>query len=320
MTLPTPIRPAIVAALLVALAGCSGKSEPTKPDAKPGDKKDTTQPGTTTPGTTTPGTTTPGTTPPAPAGTAYLKHDDPAQAEAGKVLKDLREGTLGADRLSVAFLKVIGKPGPLVFDDDKKRGYSIDEATKWLKRAGAGLPGLGFPTGYGGGGVAVFTTSLVGQPGQILVRLVQDGAAWKVDWVQFAVVNATEPRKAESADEPFRAFAVQAFVDAITTGPKAMDRADRVPVLAAVLSAKLKKQWAAPFASDTAEGFGYNRGALGTQADTLGTGIEGYSLTPTGADTFTVEITRSGGMKKTHTVKLVKGAAPGEWLVDEFTP
>jgi hypothetical protein len=314
MTLPALFRPAaavVAAGLIAALVGCGGgKTEPSKPaDPKPGDKKDNTSPGTTPSNPNPP-------TPPTPTGPQYIAPKDPAQAAAEKLQKDLRDGAVGTDRLTPAFLKVIGRPA--VFDADKKQGYSPDEANKWLKRVGAGLPGLGIPTGFSDGGVAVFTTSLVGQPGQILLRLAQVNGTWKADWIQFAVVNATETQP-KTGDEPFQFFALRAFLDGVASGPKAMDPKDRALVLGSVLSPKLKKSWAEPFGSDAAEGFDFNRGKLIAKADELGTGIEGYTFTPAGPDAFKVEVTR-GGKKAGYTLKLVKGTAPGEWLVDEYTP
>src|SRR5689334_22062655 len=98
---------AVVAGLVLALAGC-GKAGPTKP----ADDKS----GTPTPGTPTPA---PGTNPPtpAPAGPVVLRPQDPAQQAAEKFVAELRSAsetpTLPPDllaRASPAFLKVIGKP------------------------------------------------------------------------------------------------------------------------------------------------------------------------------------------------------------------
>ena len=312
MTLPTLIRSFAAAALFVTLIGCGGKPEPTKPgDTKPGDPK---------PGDPKPGPTPPGgggtTTPPAPTGPQYIGPTDPIQLAAEKFQKDLRDGTVGPDRLTTNFLKVIGRPA--VFDDDKKKGYSADAAGSWVKRVGAGLPGVGAPAGFAGNGVAVFTTPLVGT-GRITMRFAQADGTWKADWVQFAVVKADEPRKPETGDEPFQNFAVQGFLDALIGGNGAMGKDDRVLLLGAVMSPKLKKAWAEPFGSDTTDGFDFNRGRLGAKAVEQGDGIEAYSFAPAGADAYKVEVTR-GGAKKPFAVKLVKGTAPGEWLVDEFNP
>ena len=318
MSLSQLIRPAATVAavvLLVALIGCSGSTEPSKGgDNKVDDKKG--GPGPTPPGPTPPGPNPP--TPPTPPGPTYLTGNDPIQLAAEKFQKDLKDQTLTPDRCTAGFLKFIGRPGPLAFEDDKKRGYSLDEANKWLKRVGAGLPGLGLPNGIAIGNVAVFTTPFVGQ-GQILLRMVQTDGVWKADWVQFTLVGVTGPEKAASADEVLQGFAVQAFLDALAGKAGTMSVDDRVPLLGAAMSPKLKKVWAEPFGSDAAEGLDYNRGKLKGQAEAQGNGIDAYSFAPAGSDTFKVEITRAG-MKKAHTVKLVKGTAPGEWLVDEFTP
>jgi hypothetical protein len=38
------------------------------------------------------------------------------------------------------------------------------------------------------------------------------------------------------------------------------------------------------------------------------------------AGQFRLEITKAGGAKSAYTMKLAKGTAPGQWLVESITP
>jgi len=307
----------ILLAIALALAGCGKAAEPTKPEEpKPG--------GTTAPvpapggATDQPGTHTP--MPPTVPGPTNLTPSDPSQQLAMQFIQDLRIASekpepLPADflpRLSPAFLKTIGKP--LRSDDDKKLGYSANEASAWLKNLGARLVGVGLPTGYGSPTAAVLTGVTGNGSGRFLIRMTfHEG--WKVDWVSLGSI-AVPPIKPASTESSYQDFAALAFLDALTSTATSKD--DRVRLLGGVSSTKLKAAWAEPFEQDKASGLDYNPTKLGIKLDELGRGVTGLSRTPADGDTFKVELAK-GDAKTSYTLKLVKGAAPGEWLVDEFT-
>lgn len=298
--------------LALALAGCA------RPGPKDADKKDEkTKAGDPS------GSDPSGRPDPAAGATAAgeVKPTDPAQTAAEKFVKDVRDGTVKTENLSPAFLKAVGLPlGP--FESDKARGYSADAAAGWLRavRGGLGDANFGVPTGYAVPGVAVFVGTL--QPkekGHYLLRLVQEGAAWKLDWFQVSGLAAADPRKPQSADEPFQDFAARAFVDAIGDR-KAMTEDARVVLAGALITPTYRAAVGAdPGNQDKAAGFDYNRGWLKTKLPALTEEADGYTLTPTAPNEVRVEL-RKGTATKSITLALVKGTAPGQWLVDGVLP
>ena len=62
-------------------------------------------------------------------------------------------------------------------------------------------------------------------------------------------------------------------------------------------------------------GYDYNPARIGQRMDEYGGGATAYIRTRTGTDRYKVEIIKNG-KPRAHTLKLVKGEAPGVWLVD----
>jgi len=300
---------------LATMLGCSKATEPPKvDDPKPGEKKEPApKPGSETP----PG---PAPTPPSPPAPKVLAPNDPIQQVAERFIADLRTAADKPDplpaemlaRVSPAFLKTIGRP--LLSDADKKSGWSAGAASAWLKNIGTKLVGIGLPNGYGSMSEAVLLGSFGNGSGRYLMRLTFS-EGWKVDWLSLGVhpVPAANPT---SPDAAYQDFAVLAFLDAITSTATAKD--DRVRLLGGVISTKLKNAVAEPFDGDKARGEDYNPSKLGLWLDERAKGVTGITRTPDATDAFKIEMPLSG-VKPVYTLKLVKGAAPGEWLVDEFT-
>ena len=299
---------------LLALIGCGKATEPPKvEEPKPAEKKDPEpKPGPEAGGELP-------IIPPAP-GPSILAPTDAAQQIAERFITDLRNASDKPDplpaellaRVSPAFLKVIGRP--LLSDADKKAGYSVGAASDWLRNIGTKLIGIGLPTGYGSPTAAVLTGSIGNGSGRFLVRMVfLEG--WKVDWLALGVHPAATV-KPTSTEGSYQDFAVLAFLDAITGNATSKD--DRVRLLGGMMTAKLKNAWAEPFEGDKARGEDYSPSKLGLKMDELSKGVTGFSRTPDGADSFRVELPLFGE-RPAFKLKLVKGAAPGEWLVDEFT-
>jgi hypothetical protein len=315
---------AAVAVATIALTGC-GKSDPPKAENQPADDPGKNPPALSIPG---PGQTTPnpGTTPiPTPPTDPWvIGPADPRQVAVEAFIRDLRIAANPGpvtppvlDRVSPAFLKLIGKP--ILTPGAKSAGYSTDEAADWLGTAGRALASVGLPTGHAVETVAVFTGTFTNDAvadGRILVRLVQVETAWKVDWFQLGSVKDTSPRQTATPEERAQDFAVQAFVDAIT-GAAALPREARVPLLAALLSDKLR-QAAEPFGQDRDRGYDYNPARLAQKADDWGKGATACSIARTGTGQYRVEI--KGEKPQAFVLKLVKGPAPGGWLVDDVRP
>lgn len=318
MTRPTK---RLLGAALLALCGC-GKTTP-EPNPKPEQNAGT--PGTPAPAKVDPKTgakVDPSGLPLMPTlpGPALLAPSDPVHKLAEEFIGEIRRyaekpGKLPQnlqERLAPSFLQVIGKP--LETDADKKLGYNLDAASAWLRRGGSQLlTGIGLPTGYGSPAAAVFTGSFASGAGRFHIRFnLTEGS--KVAWFSLGTLEAP-PKTPTSPEGTFQDFAVLAFLDSLTS--KAMPRDDRVLLLGGVIAPKLKNSWAGPFDQDKALGFDYNRTQLGAKLDELAKGVTAFTRTPLGGDSYKIELTRNGG-KEVRTLKLAKGAAPGEWLVEEF--
>ena len=316
----TPPRPAgVLVGLAVALAGC-GKPAPPKSADPPADAKgDGPKPGPADKGAAPQGVASPK----APAGgPGPVGPTDPAQLAAETFVADLR-AAVGTDagmapllpRLTPDFLKVIGKP--VTFAADKDQGYSPTAAGGWLLRATGYLAAVGPPTGYAAGGPAVFAGSSNTGAGRYLVRLAPAAGGWKVDWFGLGTAK-TADLKGGSPEEAAKEFAALAFLDAVTAGDQAPSRDDRLPLVAAAITPRLRAARAEPFGQDKDRGYDFNPGALARAVGGWGVdGAEAYARTPT-ADGYAVEVTKGGQVKK-FALKLTKGPAGG-YLVDEFTP
>ncbi|HJZ60324.1 MAG TPA: hypothetical protein VKE74_35600 [Gemmataceae bacterium] len=306
-----PVALLLALGLLFALAGC-------KKDTPAGDKDkkaDNTGPG-------------PGSGPgPTVGPPEKVKPDHPAQAAAAGLVKDLRAGT-GIDpaRVSNRFLKMIGKPLTPLSEDQTKR-YNAGSADVWLKRAGLllGDANVGLPDGHLQPGVAVFTGSFVSPraaKGHYLLRLVEEGGAWKLDWFLASTVPADAPPAPANADDPFKDFTVHAAADLVSE--TIIDKGDRAPLAAALFSKPLLTSLDASLEKEDADGYDYKRGWLGAKLDDpdkfVGKKVMSYSYTRSGPDTYRVEFALEGGAKKVFEVKLVKGEGPGVWLINEFKP
>jgi hypothetical protein len=309
----------LLAGLILTFAGC-GKTEPTPQGGQSADPKGSNPSGTAAEATTSqPGSPTSSAT----LIPALLPPQDPIQKSAEAFISDLmtaaaNPGPFPADllnRVSPTFLKVIGKP--ILSPAATAKGYSPEAAEGWLRRAGAGLAGLSPPTGYGSSTGAVFVGSVHNGAGRFLLRMSPEEGGWKVAWFQLGSAKTGESPKPSSPFEPFEDFAALAFLDSIT-GVAALPKDERMLLLGAILSPKLRAEWGEPFEQDKSRGYDFSPSNLGRVADAFSDPNGSYSRTLTGpVGEFKVELTK-GGSVKAWTLKLVKGQTPGEWLVDEF--
>jgi len=313
MTPPT-FRPvaalALAAGLALALPGCGSKPQADKG----GDKKDEPNPGPKVDPKVDPKIEPRGE--PKPVDKIDLSAG--VGKEATEFLKALGDGAAKADRLSAGFAKAVGLP--VALPSDKAKGYSADAAEGWLRRVGQGR-GLSLPfNSRQAGDAALFRGTFVGKPGGYALRLVKEGGAWKVDWLALSSVDVKGTTAGPSADAVAQEFAAAAVMEVICD-KDAMPADDRAPAIAAGLTPALRAKWAEPFGSDKDQGYDYNRGKLALKAAEIGGGAESFTAAQQGdAPVFKVEVTKAGGAKAAYLVKLVKGTAPGQWLVDDITP
>lgn len=166
----------------------------------------------------------------------------------------------------------------------------------------AGEVGADDVTATGGADGAVFAVGKNKAGTRTLLRAVKVGADWKVDWLSVG------PKGVGSAvltgDNAPAQFAAQAFLDTISH--------KRYAQAAALVTPAAKTKYGESKISKTFD--------LGEFSDAIGKLLpnpQGYTVTTASAGTVTVEVT-AGGAKKTATIKTVKGARSGEWLVDSI--
>jgi hypothetical protein len=311
---------ALACGLFLALPGCANKP----PSENKGDKK--TDNTTSTPPLSINADPNAGVSPdtsnkiqPLPTPIAKVDLDTGVGKEATDFLRELRNAYIKPNQLSSSFVKAIGVP--IVFPADKTKGFSVDAAEGLLKRV-PGVHGMGLlGKSKQIGDVALFQASLIGEPGEISLRMVLEGGAWKVDWLSLSSVDVqSNPLNTSNAETVCQEFTIAAVMG-LLTDKDALGKEDRTVLLAAGLTPALKKKWAEPLDSDKAEGFDYNRGSLTQKCLQLGAGVESLAFTQqSNAPVYLVELTRKGGTKAVYQVKLQKGAGPGQWLVDDVTP
>jgi hypothetical protein len=239
--------------------------------------------------------------------------------DATDFLASLKNGAVSAKQLSSGFVKSIGLPA--VFPADKAKGYSAEAAEGLLIRA-LGRHGLGpLAISKQVGNVALFRGMFIGEPGDISLRMIHEGGAWKVDWLSLSSARIEGGTlNTSNADTVCQEFAIAATIG-LLTDKDALTKEDRAVILATGLTPALKKKWAEPLDSDKAEGYDYNRGSLAQKTLQFGAGVESFSFSQQGnAPVFRVELLHAGGGKTAYLVKLVNGPGPGQWLVDEVTP
>jgi hypothetical protein len=306
---------ALAIGLFITLGGCGNK-----PPSEKKDEKKTDPPlniNTSTPGanTSTPVETT-ATIPPTP------KRIDPEiEKLADNFLKATVQGSAQADQLSTEFVKAIGLPAAL--PADKARGYSPDVAESWLRRIGPRLSVGPARTSKLVGNVALFRGTVYGEvQGDYWLRMVQEGGAWKVDWLSMTTTKIVELEgqalsnpNGDSLCQEFAATAVMGLL----VDKDALSKEYRTLILAAGLTPALKKKWAEPLDSDKQDGFDYNRGLLAQKTAEFNGDVLFFSVnSQTNSPDFQVVITRGGGVKTTYLMKLAKGSGPCQWLVDDL--
>ncbi len=296
---------AVLFSLTLALAGC-GKETPKDDKDKKGDP------------IVGDGRGKGPNTPQAPASVAGV--GTPTQQVAQQLVIDLRKPeAIKLDRVSSRFLKIIGKPlSPL--PDDQAKKFNTWEAEHWLQRVAASIgpdARISPPTGFLRGDAAVFVgtfESAAAPKGRYLIRLVEEGGQWKLDWFQASVISTED---LAAGTDPFQDFSAQAAADLVAGGP--MDVKDRAPLAAAILSSQVRASLEVNQPED-AQGYDYKRGILATRMESfLGEKVESYARAASSSgDAYKLEFTLVGGAKKTVNITLVKGDAPGVWVVDEI--
>ena len=191
-----------------------------------------------------------------------------------------------------------------------------------MKRVGSNAT-FGLPAGFAGTDAAVLWGGFQGQgrKGDYSLRMVKEAGAWKVDYFALtSAAHATAGGPAQGPDAEYQRFAARA-VGGLLCDWDGMTKDERAVALAAGLTPAFRTKLAEPFGSDRDQGFDYNRGKLILEAEKVGGGAESYSITAQAIPTdFRLEVVKAGGAKSAYLLKLAKGPAPGQWLVESITP
>jgi hypothetical protein len=310
---------ALASGLCLTLPGCANKPpSENKSEKKTDNSSSPTLSIPTDPNTST-GTDSSTNIQPLPPPLAKIDLSLGAGKEATEFMGSVMNGTVRADRLTNGFVRAIGLPA--AFPADKAKGFSADAAEGLLKRALA--PHVTGPLDKSKqiGDVALFRGSFNGKPGDIFLRMIVEGGAWKVDWLSVSSTAIQGPELMNSSNETAGQEFTVAAVLGLLTDKAGLPKEDRAVVLAAGLTPALKKKWADPLDSDKTDGYDYNRALLAKKASDFGAGVVSFSFTPqAGSPDYRVELIRDGGAKASFIVKLAKGAGTGQWLVDDVVP
>lgn len=251
---------------------------------------------------------TPAVTPPS---TPVEQPVSSARNEAAAFLKDLLAGdaTSAAARVAVSFKKQLS--GSLVFDEEKKLGYSESDVKKYLDRSAKGYTksdiswSVTSPDRSAESVRGTFTGQGVTVP--FGIRLAKDGSAWKV--TRFAVGKAPVSTAVigASTDHAWEREAAIDFLEALLAGDP-----DQALAMTEMTDA-FKQRLPSPSIHDP--GLGYAKRDVRDWLNKVRAGFTGAALTATDGTKFTGQLT--GGNPADFTLVVVKGP-DGACQVDDF--
>ena len=222
---------------------------------------------------------------------------------ATEFVKAVQEGKATSAMLTTAFKKVIAPPE---LDADKAAGYSEHGVRAWLDPAKAGADADGLKVDIATADYAVLSTA-AGKPNRMFLRLAKTGGVWIVEHVRFKAKSTVGI--ASVGNTPAATLATAFFIEAAL--------ADNKAEMEAILTKAAKGKIAPPlFDGDKPQG--YSRSKLNSALSELvppGIVFEGLAQEQAGlkaAVTFAV-----GGKNRVLELKLVPGATPGEFLIDD---
>jgi hypothetical protein len=310
---------ALALGLATLVPGCNPKPQPTNTEEKKGSSSKgspSSEPKPAPTDTPNSGSSGTATLPPQPA---KVDINSGVGKEAVDFLQAVRTGSVPAAKISTGYSRLIGLPVEL--PSDKAKGYSADAAESWLRRVGNAVP-FGLPLmAYQAGDVALFRGALAGKSGGYALRLIQEGGAWKVDWLSASSVEV-KPSLAgptNTAEALFQEFVATAGFEAICD-KDGMGKDERIAAIAAGMTPALRAKWGPPFDGDKAKGYDYNAAQLGLEIAKIGGGVESVTFAPQGDGVFKAEVVQASGAKAAYLIKLTKGTTPGQWLVESITP
>lgn len=250
--------------------------------------------------------------------------EEPAVIAAMAFLKSLRDGTPRLELLTADFVRIIGRPWELA--GDREQGYSSLAAESWLKRAGRGRT-FAPPLGLVGREWAILSGSARqdGDPGHYYLLLRQEEQNWRVDLLVLssAEIPMVTPKREQAASTPEADRGEQELAGAMLqcwlaalTDRKALSPDDRSVLVAAGLSPALRQAWAAPFDSDKAHGYDFNRGQLQLKMTAMIQDLQQFHLHPLDPPRhWQIEGKGDKGAGKRWVLALEPSGPSGKWFI-----
>lgn len=253
--------------------------------------------------------------------------EEPAVATAIAFLKSLSEGTPRLELLTADLVRIIGRPWEL--PGDREKGYSSLAAESWLKRAGRGRT-FAPPIGLVGTEWAILSGSAQqdSDPGHYYLLLRREGQNWQVDLLVLssAEVPLTWPKRDQAASTPGADRGEQELAGAMLrcwlaalADRKALSPDDRSVLVAAGLSPALRQAWAAPFDSDKAHGYDFNRGQLQLKIAAMIQDLQQFHLHPLDPPRhWQIEGKGDKGAGRRWVLALEPAGPSGKWLIQRI--
>ncbi len=266
---------------------------------------------------------------PAPSSTVWrtASGEDPAVTTAIAFLKSLSEGAPRLELLTPDLVRIIGRPWEL--PGDREKGYSALAAESWLKRAGRGRT-FAPPIGLVGTEWAMLSGSARqdNDPGHYYLLLRQQGPNWQVELLVLssAEIPLTWPKRDQAVSTPGAERGAQELAGAMLqcwlaalADRKAMSPDDRSVLVAAGLSPALRQAWAAPFDSDKAHGYDFNRGQLQLKIAAMTQDLQQFHLHPLDPPRhWQIEGKGDKGTSRRWVLALEPAGPSGKWLIERI--
>ena len=238
-----------------------------------------------------------------------------ARQAADAFLVDLGKGNMAPVRLTESFAKKVARPAPKGGGAAGGPGYDPAEVQTWLGQFRGGTFDVSQETQVGEAvafrGRARFPDKTVA----FTLRLVKDGNEYKGDWLHRSDRQGSEVKAPADPDLAAAQDVVRNFLDVLLGGDLKQARSLMAPAWRTRLSPA--------GASDVRDGYDYGPGFLDGKLRSWRGDHLGYTL-PTGelgpnkdTATFVAEL-QAGGQNVRHTVQAIKDKATGEWLVGDF--
>ena len=279
------IRLSVALALLLGGFGC-GKND-SAPTDKQGKPKDT----------------------PSLPVTAANSDSNAALKAAQDFVKAVQDGKASSAGLTPAFKKVIA---PAELDADKATGFSESGVQAWLDTAKTRIGSHDLKVAYATADFALASADYRTEelpripPGKTYLRLIRSNTVWLIDYAIIGRTRTTFPLPVDGQAAP--TFAAIAFTEAMLT---------RNSAGVEQLFSKSAKAKLAPPLFDTDKEQGYSKSKLKSAVADLLPGRPIFTGLVVAASSIKIELNLDGAKKELE-LRMIPGATPGEFLIDDY--